>query len=98
MMCRKCNEQGTEKQCPKCEVRRKYQGRIFHDLRRTSARDLIRSGVGESVAMCITGHKTNSMFKRYNITDSEDVRKAMQSVARYREKQQKKVVQMEASR
>lgn len=98
MICPKCKARGAEKRCAKCKIACKYQGRIFHDLRRTSARDLIRSGVGESVAMCITGHKTNSMFKRYNITDSADVRKAMQSVARYREHQQQKVVQMEASR
>jgi integrase len=66
-------------------------GKLFHDFRRTAARDLIRSGAGESVAMCITGHKTNSMFKRYNITDTEDVRAALRGVGKYRTEQQQKI-------
>ena len=48
----------------------------------------------ESVAMKITGHKTNAMFKRYNITDTADVRRAMLSVSAYRESQQQRVVVM----
>jgi integrase len=74
------------------------QQEFFHDFRRTAARDLIRSGVPESVAMGITGHKTNSVFRRYNITDTEDIRKALRSVERYRGEQQQRVVAMEATR
>ena len=71
-------------------------GRLFHDLRRTSARDLIRSGVPESVAMRVTGHKTNSMFTRYNITNADDLRAALRSVEKYRDGQQQKVVSISA--
>ena len=67
-------------------------GKLFRDFRRSAVRDLIRSGVPQSVAMKITGHKTVSMFTRYNITDTEDVREALRSAQRYRASQQQKVV------
>ena len=72
-------------------ARAKCPGKLFHDFRRTAARDLIRAGTREGVAMTITGHKTNAMFLRYNITDTEDVRKALRSVGQYRKGQQDNV-------
>jgi hypothetical protein len=50
---------------------------------------LIRSGVTRAVAMKITGHKTESMFERYNITDQAPLRDAMQKVEQYSNKEQK---------
>ncbi len=64
-------------------------GRTFHDLRRTGVRNLIRAGVSETVAMKISGHRSRSIFDRYNITSEEDLRQAASRLGDYI--QQKKV-------
>jgi hypothetical protein len=44
---------------------------------------MIRAGVPQAVAMAISGHKTSSMFQRYNITSEDDLRQAAQRVQLY---------------
>jgi integrase len=55
-------------------------GRIPHDFRRTAVRNLERRGVARSVAMKITGHKTESVYRRYAIVSDADLREATEKL------------------
>jgi integrase len=54
----------------------------FHDLRRTAVRNMRRIGVSQVVRMRITGHRTDSMERRYNIVDIEDIKSAKELMRR----------------
>ncbi len=50
--------------------------RYFHDYRRTAVRNMEMVAVPRSVAMKITGHKTESIYRRYAIVDMAQLREA----------------------
>lgn len=57
-------------------------GRVPHDFRQTAVRNLERAGVSRSVAMKMTGHKTEVVYRRYAIVSEQDLHEAALKLAR----------------
>lgn len=59
---------------------------LLHDMRRLGVRNLVRAGVSEGIAMKISGHRTRSVFERYDITSEQDLGDAAKKLQIHLEK------------
>ncbi len=59
----------------------------LHDFRRTAVRNLERAGVPRSVAMKLTGHKTEAVYRRYAVVSQADLAEGVERLGRLHEGQ-----------
>jgi integrase len=71
--------------------------RLFHDLRRSACRNMVAAGVAQVTAMQLSGHKTDSMFRRYAIVAENDMRAALRMTQNHLANAREKVVAMPAA-
>jgi len=63
-------------------------GLLFQDLRRSAVRNMERAGFPRKLAMSISGHKTEAVYRRCDIVSPEDLKIARAKMERYVEQQQ----------
>ena len=68
-------------------------GILPHDMRRSAIRNFRKAGISENEGMKLSGHKTRSVYDRYDIGDEEDSREAMRKAQAYnRRERERKVI------
>jgi len=55
-------------------------GLLLHDFRRSAVRNMVRRGITQKTARTISGHKSDSIFSRYNIVSEADIQDAARKI------------------
>ncbi|MEK7750439.1 MAG: site-specific integrase [Acidobacteriota bacterium] len=58
-------------------------GLHFHDLRRSAVRAMERAGIPRHIAMSISGHRTEAVYRRYDIVSPRDLQEAGRQLDSY---------------
>jgi len=69
-------------------------GLVPHDMRRSAVRNFRRAGLSENEGMKLSGHETDSIYRRYDIISDEDLTESMNRVQEHikKESENRKVV------
>ena len=81
---------------PAC-TRAGVPGLLFHDLRRSAVRNMERASIPRKVAMEISGHRTESVYRRYDIVSRRDLMSAAAKLERYLENEQRSAQEANAN-
>jgi integrase len=64
-----------------------HEGLLPHDMRRSAVRNFRKAGLSEGDGMMLSGHKTRSIYERYNIRDGRDLTDSMNRVQEHLKKE-----------
>jgi integrase len=83
LICEKCSQVTLTRECKQCQAEAKYHGKLFHDMRRSTAKNMTAAGVPQHVIMQTAGWKSPHVFRRYAIVAENDMRTALANTQEY---------------